>query len=58
MQQFPYKGEAKIKEGIFIGPEVTQPFQDLNFKNKLNATNTRAWNASDNACTNFLVNKK
>jgi hypothetical protein len=36
MQKFPYKGETKIKEGIFIGPEVTQHFQDLNFKNKLN----------------------
>jgi hypothetical protein len=42
MQKFPYKADAKIKEGIFIGPEVTEPFQDLNFKNKLNATNTRA----------------
>ena len=30
------KGEAKIKEGNFIGPEVTQPFQDLNFRNNLN----------------------
>ena len=42
MQKFPYKADAKIKEGIFIGPEVTQPFKDLDFKNKLNATNTRA----------------
>jgi hypothetical protein len=58
MQKFPYRSEAKIKEAIFIGPEVTQLFQDLNFKNKLNAANTRARDASDNACSNLLGNKK
>jgi hypothetical protein len=58
MQKFPYTSEAKIKEGIFIGPEVTQLFQDLNFKNKLNAANIRARDAFDKACSNFLGNKK
>jgi hypothetical protein len=47
-----------IKEGIFIGPAVTHLFQDLDFKNKLNAANTRTWDAYDNACSNFLGNEK
>jgi hypothetical protein len=33
--------EAMIKDGIFIGPAVTHLFQGLDFKNKLNAANTR-----------------
>ena len=32
-QKFPIKGEVKIKEGIFVGPQVKQLFQDLDFKN-------------------------
>ena len=36
-QTFPRIIEAKKKEGIFVGPQVKQLFQDLDFKNKLNA---------------------
>jgi hypothetical protein len=36
-QTFPQISEAKIKEGIFVGPQVKQLFQDLDFKNKFNA---------------------
>jgi len=30
-QTFPRKNEAKVKEGIFVGPQVKQLFQDLDF---------------------------
>jgi len=42
-QKVPYISEAKIQEGIFISPQVQQLFQELNFKNKLNAADRRAW---------------
>jgi hypothetical protein len=32
-QTFPLTGEAKIKEGIFFGPQVKQLFQDTDIKN-------------------------
>jgi len=35
--------KAKIQEGIFICPQVEQLFQEINFKNKLNAAKRRAW---------------
>jgi hypothetical protein len=56
-QKVPRISEAKIKEGIFIGPQVQQLFQEPNFKNKLNATERRAWDAFENVCSNVLGNK-
>jgi hypothetical protein len=50
--------EAKIKEGIFVGPQVEQLFQDLEFKNKLNAADRRVCAAFENLCSRFLGNKK
>jgi len=43
--KFPRISEAKINDGIFVGPQVKQLFQDPNFKNKLNAANRIAWDA-------------
>jgi hypothetical protein len=37
--------EAKMKEGIFIGPEIKQLFKDPDFSTKLNTTYRRAWEA-------------
>jgi len=30
-QKFPTASEAKMKEGIFVGPRSTQPFEDQDF---------------------------
>ena len=35
--------EAKMKEGIFIGPQIKQLFKDQDFSTKLNTTERRAW---------------
>jgi hypothetical protein len=32
-QKFPLKSETKIKEGIFVGPQVKQLFQHPDLKN-------------------------
>jgi hypothetical protein len=45
---------GQVKKGIFVGAQVKQLFQDLNFKNKLNAAEKRSWDVFENACSYFL----
>nr|CAH7753306.1 unnamed protein product [Callosobruchus chinensis] len=40
--KFPRLSEAKIKEGVFVGPQIRQLFQDLTFIEHLNQTEKRA----------------
>jgi hypothetical protein len=56
-QKYPRIIEAKIKEDIFVGPQVKQLFQDPHFKNKLNTVDRRAWDVFENVWSNFLGNK-
>jgi hypothetical protein len=45
--------------GIFVGPKKKKVFfQDPDFKNKLNSTDRRAWDAFENIWPKFLGNKK
>jgi hypothetical protein len=37
-QIFPKISESKMREGIFIGAQIKQPFADHDFSTKLNAT--------------------
>ena len=57
-EKFPRVTEAKIKEGIFVGPQIKKLFDDLNFSAKMKSTENRAWGAFLNVCRNFLVNSK
>lgn len=56
--KFPRISEAKIKEGIFVGPQIRQLFKDANFRQILNDKESRAWNAFESVCNNFLGNNK
>jgi hypothetical protein len=40
--------KAMNKEGIFVGPQVQQLFQDLDFENKIHAVDRRAWDTCEN----------
>ncbi|XP_036319803.1 uncharacterized protein LOC118734189 [Rhagoletis pomonella] len=40
---FPKLSDAKIKEGIFIGPQIRKLMIDENFVEKLNEVEKRAW---------------
>jgi hypothetical protein len=40
--------EAKMKEGIFVSPEIKQLFEDRDCSTKLNATGIRAWEEFEN----------
>jgi len=57
-QKFPKVSEVKMKEVIFVGPQITQLFDDQDFSTKLISAERRAWKAFENVCRNFLFNKK
>ncbi|UYV64490.1 hypothetical protein LAZ67_3000956 [Cordylochernes scorpioides] len=50
--------EAKIKEGIFVGPQIRELQQDGNFQNSLNEVEAAAWNSFRNVCKDFLGSVK
>ncbi|UYV83522.1 K02A2.6-like [Cordylochernes scorpioides] len=57
-QKFSSISEAKIKEGIFVGPQIRELQQDANFQNSLNEVEAAAWNSFRNVCKNFLGSVK
>ncbi|GBM00315.1 hypothetical protein AVEN_32654-1 [Araneus ventricosus] len=56
--KFPRLSKAKIKEGIFVGPQIRQLFKDSTFVKHLNRKEKRVWLAFKNVCMNFLGSKK
>ncbi|UYV69405.1 hypothetical protein LAZ67_6003482 [Cordylochernes scorpioides] len=50
--------DAKIKEGIFVGPQIRELLQEGNFPNSLNEVEAAAWNSFRNVCKNFLGSVK
>jgi hypothetical protein len=57
-QIFPKINEAKKKEGIFLGPQIKQLFEDGDFSTKLNAAESIAWDSFENVCRTFLGNER
>ena len=47
-----------MKEGIVVGLQIKQLFEDHDFSTKLNATERRGWEAFENVCSTFLGNEK
>ena len=50
------KSEAKLKEGVFVGPEICELMIDDEFKQKLKPVESAAWEAFVLAVQNFLGN--
>ena len=50
-----YKTEAKLTDGIFIGPEIRKLFADENFLKHLNTKELKAWNSFKLVAENFLA---
>lgn len=55
---FPQISEVKIKEGIFVGPNIRKLMKDENFDAQLNDTERAAWISFKIVCRNFLGNNK
>ena len=43
--KFPKISEAKLKEGIFVGPQYREVLKDLDFEKELTSIELRAWKA-------------
>ena len=56
--KFPRISEAKIKEGIFVGPDIRQLMNDKNFESTLSVEELTAWKSFTLVVTNFLGNIK
>jgi hypothetical protein len=57
-QKFPKISKTKMKEGIFVGYQIKQLFEDHDFSTKSNSTELRAWEASENVWRNFINHEK
>jgi len=55
---FPNVSDTKIKEGIFIGPQIRELMQDKQFDENLNETERNAWLFFKRICKHFLGNHK
>ena len=56
--KFPNVSDAKIKEGIFVGPQIRELMQDTQFDEDLNWIERNAWLSFKRICKDFLGNHK
>ena len=52
--KFTNLSEAKIKEGVFIGPQIKAVFRDGEFERKVSEGQKAAWLAFKSVCSGFL----
>ena len=55
---FPNLSEAKVKGGIFIGPQIRQVLASEELENKMSSVEKNAWQAFRLVVKGFLGNKK
>ena len=55
---FPCLSAAKLKEGIFVGPQIREVLKDTDFEELLNLKELRAWEAFKSVCSGFLGNTR
>jgi hypothetical protein len=53
-EKFPRLSEAKLKEGVFVGPQIRKLFRDDMFNNLLHGDQKKAWDAFRLVSTNLL----
>jgi hypothetical protein len=58
VEKFPGISGTKIKEGVFIGPEIHKLFRDEQFNHICSGNKKRAWNDFHLVAANFLGNNK
>ena len=55
---FPGLSAAKLKEGIFVGPQIREVLKDIDFEELLNLKELRAWGGFKSVCSGFLGNTR
>ncbi|GBL65785.1 hypothetical protein AVEN_33407-1 [Araneus ventricosus] len=56
--KFKHLSDTKVKEEVFIGPQIQQSFVMKTLKKKLSEAEKATWLAFKSVCTHFLGNKK
>jgi hypothetical protein len=56
--KFPALSQEKLKEGIFIGPQINNLFKDQEFEKRMKLHEKKTWKSFKSVCENFLGNKK
>lgn len=56
--KFPHISDAKIKEGIFVGPQIRELCKDENFNRVITGNEKAAWEAFKSVVANFLGNRR
>lgn len=57
-EKFPHLSDAKIKEGIFVDPQIRLLTKDKKFEKSMSRMEQEAWIAFKNVITGFLETKK
>jgi hypothetical protein len=56
--KLPRTSDAKIKEGVFVGPQIRDLIQDVKFEDQLSEVEKAAWKSLKNVTTKLLGNHK
>ncbi|KAJ4430746.1 hypothetical protein ANN_19337 [Periplaneta americana] len=57
-ENFTSLNEGKLKEGIFIGPQIRKVMLHSLFEEKLSVTERMTWRSFKDVCSNFLGNSR
>lgn len=57
-EKFPRLSDAKIKEGVFVGPQIKKLMQDPEFDKTLQKVEKAAWKSFKDVVNGFLGNNK
>jgi hypothetical protein len=52
--KFPKISDVKIKEGVFVGPQMRELLQDIKFEDQLSGVEKAAWKSFKNITPNFF----
>ena len=55
--KIPRLSKAKLKGGVFVGPDIRKLMKDNNFENVMNNGERSAWNSFKDVITKFLGNQ-
>lgn len=58
VEKFPTLSEAKLKEGVFVGPDIRKMMKDDMFEARMNVAEKEAWSSFKEVVTKFLGNHK
>ena len=56
--KFPYVSDAKLRAGVFDGPQIRERMKDSSFDEILTGNEKTAWVSFKNFCTNFLGKRR